>query len=155
MNARKLQLYLAAPLFSVCERRFNEEVKTRLSECFDVFLPQENGCLFVDLVANGLSIRDAAHKIFLCDTKAIERCDVMLIVLDGRSVDEGAAFELGFACARNKLCIGLQTDMRRLLPIGNNPMIDSPLTEVFEDLDSLIRWANVHTNLKERDSIKH
>lgn len=33
--------------------------------------------------------------------------------------------------ALDKLCIGLQTDIRRLLTCGNNPMIESALSVVF------------------------
>jgi nucleoside 2-deoxyribosyltransferase len=148
---RKARLYLAGPLFSLSERKFNEDLTSALSDVFDVFLPQENGCLFVDLVANGMSVREAARKVFLTDIQGIETCDVLLIVLDGRSVDEGAAFELGFAFARNKVCVGLQTDMRRLLPVGNNPMIDSPLSQIFENVESLIYWARCFcTNQSEK-----
>jgi nucleoside 2-deoxyribosyltransferase len=65
-----------------------------------------------------------------------------LIILDGRAIDEGAAFELGFATAFGKLCVGLQTDPRRLIASRNNPMIDCALQHIFEDAPSLLRWAN-------------
>jgi nucleoside 2-deoxyribosyltransferase len=67
---------------------------------------------------------------------------VLLIVLDGRTVNEGASFELGVAYALEKTCLGLQTDPRRLLPIGNNPMIDAALSQVFASIHELICWAS-------------
>jgi hypothetical protein len=36
----RLFVYLAAPLFTPAERSFNEYLATRLSELFEVFLPQ-------------------------------------------------------------------------------------------------------------------
>jgi nucleoside 2-deoxyribosyltransferase len=137
----KKRLYLAGPLFSDAERQYNSNLKSRLVSYFDVFLPQENGSLFVNLAAEGMAINHAAKKIFECDVEAIEGADILLIILDGRSVDEGAAFELGLAYARGKKCIALQTDTRRLLPIGNNPMIDCALESIFENVDSLLAWA--------------
>lgn len=134
-------LYLAGPLFSQAEREFNCFLKKSLSPHFDVFLPQESGGLFVNLVADGMAINHAAKKIFDCDVGAIEASDVLLIVLDGRAIDEGAAFELGVAYARKKKCVALQTDIRRLLPIGNNPMIDCAVESVFENVESLLAWA--------------
>jgi nucleoside 2-deoxyribosyltransferase len=109
-------------------------------------LPQENGGLFANMVADGMAIDRAAKKVFNCDVEAIESADVLLIVLDGRAVDEGAAFELGIAYARGKKCIALQTDMRRLLPIGNNPMIDCAVESTFENVDSLLAWAHAFVN---------
>lgn len=147
----KRRLYLAGPLFSQAEREFNCKLKELLVPYFDVFLPQENGGLFSNLVANGMPIREAGQKIFSTDIRAIEECEVLLIILDGRTIDEGAAFELGYAYARSKVCIGLQTDMRRLLPVGNNPMIDSPLVQVFENIESLIHWACCFLRQPERN----
>jgi nucleoside 2-deoxyribosyltransferase len=142
----KKRLYLAGPLFSQAEREYNRILKKSLSPYFDVFLPQENGGLFVNLVAGGMAINHAAKRIFNCDIEAIEASDVLLIVLDGRAIDEGAAFELGVAFARGKKCVALQTDIRRLLPIGNNPMIDCAVESVFENIESLGMWARAFVN---------
>jgi len=70
---------------------------------------------------------------------AIRNCDLLVIVLDGRSVDEGAAFELGYAYAIGKPCYGLQTDPRRLLPFGNNPMLQHALKAVVSNVRDLMR----------------
>src|SRR5665213_3356795 len=98
----KKRLYMAGPLFSQAEREYNKRLKCILEPYFNVFLPQEDGCLFVNLVANGASIADAAKQIFRCDVQAVEESDFLLIILDGRTVDEGAAFELGIAYAKGK-----------------------------------------------------
>jgi nucleoside 2-deoxyribosyltransferase len=140
MNKRPM-LYFAAPLFSHAERSFNEHIVLQLRKSFDVYLPQEDGGLLVDMVDRGIEPDEAGNQIFRVDIAALRECDVVLIVLDGRSVDEGAAFELGCAYMLRKQCYGLQTDPRRLLKTGNNPMIDCALRRVFRSLDDLYKWA--------------
>lgn len=134
-------IYVASPLFSQSELNFNSEIKSILEKRFEVYLPQEDGELLNDTVASGGNIPAAVKRIFLSDVAAIKRCDALLIVLDGRAVDEGAAFELGVAFALGKKCFGLQTDPRRLLPAGNNPMIASPLAHIFSSLGELQHWV--------------
>jgi nucleoside 2-deoxyribosyltransferase len=141
-NDAKPTLYFAAPLFSDAERAFNERVVSQLSLFFDIYLPQEHGGLLVDMVAKGMSPNHASSVVFTLDIAALKKCNFLLIVLDGRAVDEGAAFELGYAHAIGKICYGLQTDPRRLLKIGiNNPMLDCALQQVFSNLDDLLTWA--------------
>jgi nucleoside 2-deoxyribosyltransferase len=135
------KIYLAAPLFSLAERSFNLMLERQLSIYFDVFLPRRDNRLFVDLVASGLSLDSARDKVFDGDISAVRAAEVFLIVLDGRSVDEGASFELGVAYALGKTCVGLQTDPRRLLPLGNNPMLEGALSAIFHSVDDLMKWA--------------
>lgn len=137
---RRPLLYVAAPLFSMAELSFNISLRLSLNEHVDVFLPQEDGDLVVTLIAEGMSALAARDHVFHTDLLAIQRCDILLLVLDGRSVDEGAAFELGYAFALGKQCIGLQTDPRRLLPSGNNPMIERPLERCFDSVGALVDW---------------
>ena len=44
--------------------------------------------------------------------------------------------------ALKKKCFGLQTDPRRLLPYGNNPMVENVLDETFTDFVELENWIN-------------
>ena len=134
-------LYFAAPLFSEAELAFNLQVAKKLDRWFDTYLPQRDGGLLVDLVRRGVRTEDAYKSVFDRDVAALKSCDVCLVVLDGRSIDEGVSFELGFAYSLGKLCVGLQTDSRRLLPLGNNPMIQCALNEVFPDSSTLLLWA--------------
>jgi len=136
------RLYLAAPLFSSAERRFNVDLAHQLGYRFRVFLPQRDGRLLTELVREGLTPKDAARCVFTADTTAIRECSVLVAVLDGRSIDEGVAFEIGFAFSLGKTCVGLQTDVRRLLPIGNNPMIECSLRAVVDSVDSLMVWLD-------------
>jgi len=142
---RKQKLYLAAPLFSDMERRFNIELAEQLERFFDVFLPQRDGGLMATMVSEGMQPSVAARTVFQADISALEECEVVLIVLDGRTVDEGAAFELGYAHALGKTCYGLQTDVRRLLTTGNNPMIDCSIRQLFQGVEELVSWASQFT----------
>jgi nucleoside 2-deoxyribosyltransferase len=141
MTQRK-SLYIAAPLFSLAERAFNAKLKAMLSDYAQVFLPQEDGLLLSDLLRRDIPPDDAVRAIFECDVEAVRASDGLLIVLDGRAVDEGAAFELGIAYAANKTCFGLQTDHRQVFAIGHNPMLTGALTKLATDLTMLIQYIS-------------
>jgi nucleoside 2-deoxyribosyltransferase len=134
-------IYVVGPLFSDAERHFNCALAAVLRARFDVFLPQESGYLLRDMVADGEDVQKSMRIVFERDVAAIRTCDLFLVILDGRAVDEGAAFELGVAFSAGKRCYGLQTDWRQLLPIGQNPMIATPLTKIFYGVDELRRWV--------------
>ena len=140
-------IYFAAPLFSDAELSFNLRVTTQHERYVDVYLPQRDGGKVVDLIARKVIIDDAYRSIFDRDMEALSDVDVLLIILDGRSIDEGAAFELGVAHTLRKRCVGLQTDSRRLLPFGNNPMIVGALERIFSDLSELLMWVKSLTLL--------
>lgn len=142
MTWLRKKLYFAAPLFSVAERLDNDRICRELERWCDVFLPQRDGELVSHLIERGLAKSDAYAVVFNRDLKAIRECDALIIHLDGRTVDEGAAFELGVAYALGKLCVGYHTDSRVLLPYGMNPMISVPLSQVFVCLESLLQWAS-------------
>src|SRR5205809_762910 len=119
----KPKVYLAAPLFNDRERTFNARLAELLSTHCDVFLPQRDGLLLADLLRDGVPQDVAETRIFERDRLALNECEILIALLDGAHIDEGVAFEIGFANARERLCLGLQTDIRRALPSGNNPMI--------------------------------
>jgi nucleoside 2-deoxyribosyltransferase len=106
----------------------------------DVYLPQEDGRLIFDLIKARIPIECAKQQIFENDVAAILACHALLIILDGRTVDEGACFELGYAYCLGKVCIGLKTDVRSLLPFGDNPMVEGALQKIFHDEEALINW---------------
>lgn len=129
----KPEIYIAAPLFSAAEKSWNLVLENMLARYFRTFLPQRDGGLVVD--------GEPTEKVFSVDRRVLEKCDVLLAILDGRSVDEGVAWELGYAYAKHKICVGLQTDPRRLLLGKNNPMVDCSLSIIFPDLLCLEEWA--------------
>lgn len=137
---RRMRSYFAAPLFNEMERRHNLEIVGQVEKFMDVFLPQRDGGLLVKLVNQGLPVAAAEQSIFEKDLAAIEAADVAIAVLDGAHVDEGVAFEIGFAFALGKPCVGLQTDARRQLPTGNNPMLNKSLSCICHTQEHLLEW---------------
>lgn len=134
-------VYMAGPLFNEAERSYNVYLKHLMEEFCEVYLPQEDGFLVSDLIASGMDSQQACSAVFKNDINALHRCDLLLILLDGRSVDEGAAVELGYAYCLGKTCISLQTDFRRLAPFGNNPMISGAITHAFTHTRDLMAWV--------------
>ena len=148
------RLYLAGPLFSESELEFNRAIRDLLNEYFEIYLPQEDGGLMVQMRERGVSLRNARSLVFSYDLDAIKEADYLLIILDGRTVDEGASFELGFAYALGKTCVGYQNDPRRLLPDGNNPMIQCALERIFNSKSQLLEWAVRQSGVRERRSVQ-
>lgn len=141
MKPKKPRLYVAAPLFNEMERQFNRSLADQLARRFDVFLPQSDGLLMVDLIRDGMPHEQAKMVVFTKDIEAIRHSDVLLAVLNGRSIDEGVAFELGVAYALGKTCWGLKTDMRQLLAVGDNPMIEGAIKTLFRSEQELLCHA--------------
>lgn len=137
---KKPKVYLAGPLFSDGERTFNELVTQSLEVLVDVYLPQRDGGLMSEMIRNGIPSDMAARRVFRGDINAIHEADYLIAILDGRAIDEGVAFELGFAFSLSKRCVGIQTDSRRLASWGNNPMIAGALEHVFHSVEDVLLW---------------
>jgi nucleoside 2-deoxyribosyltransferase len=144
MNVR---IYVAGPLFSVAERRFNVALTARLEGAgFSVFLPQRDGAERDRPPYASMTREERRAAMFALDTAEILACGIFLIILDGRVPDEGAAFELGVAYTCKllqqpaKRLIGLHTDARAAF-IGAklNPMLAVPLDALFTDEDALLQ----------------
>lgn len=148
-------VYFAAPLFSEAELSFNDALALKLERFVDVFLPQRDGGKVVDLVDRGVTIRNAYSSIFDRDVEAIRQANAVFAVLDGRVVDEGVAFELGLAFAMGKTCVGFQSDSRRLLPIGNNPMIECALASIFKNQSGVLDWARTYSESWSSRAVQH
>ena len=105
-----MRVYLAGPMFTPYERTFLAECAGRLrAEGFDVFVPHEHG----------LVGRDAtAEAVFAVDAAGVESADAVLAVLDGPSIDDGTACEIGLFHGlkqrdpERKGVVGLLTDLR-------------------------------------------
>lgn len=118
-----MKIYIAAPLFSSAEKEQNKRITKILEDCgHEVFLPQRDGGCFAELpsIIAGISREKFLHKK---DIQALNWCDAILFVFDGRVPDEGACFELGYAYAKGKRCFGFKTDTRSLIQGYDNLMI--------------------------------
>jgi len=104
-------IYLAGSIFTPYERAFLDECATRLrAEGFDVFVPHERK----DLV--GVDV--TAEAVFAADAGGVVDADAVLAVLDGQSVDDGTACEIGLFYGLKQRdpersgVVGLLTDLR-------------------------------------------
>lgn len=130
------KIYLAGPLFSEAEKRFNEQLTQRIESAgYDVFLPQRDS-------TDTKSIREQqdSAELFRKNTEAIDRADLIIAILDGGSdVDSGTAWEIGYAYAKTIPVIGLRTDFRTLGVEGTvNLMIEKPLLKLVYSTDKLL-----------------
>jgi nucleoside 2-deoxyribosyltransferase len=113
----------------------------QLDKWADVYLPQRDGELMRNLYCSGIPVDVASRRVFQRDLSAIRNAHCLIAVLDGRCIDEGVSFELGVAYSLSTLCVGFQTDSRRLAPWGNNPMIAGALHTTFDSMETLSLWV--------------
>lgn len=99
-----MKLYLAAPLFTLAERRFNADLAAFFRGAgHTVFLPQE---------IEGAGFAVSAAMIFHAEVKAIDECDVVIVCADGPDPDSGTSWECGYAFSGSKTIIVYRTDFR-------------------------------------------
>ena len=134
-SVRVLKVYFAGPLFTSYERSFIDECAAALrADGFEVFVPHEH-----DLAA-GVDV--AAASIFGKDRRGIERADAMLAILDGPSVDDGTACEIGMFHAlmqsdpAKKGIVGLLTDIRGMR--GESTGINLLVQGAIEDVGCIV-----------------
>lgn len=137
-----MQVYFAAPLFCEAELQYNETIATHLEAAgHDVFLPQRDGMETTDLDAHDDidTTEEMMDAIFNLDRRRVYEADVLTAVLDGRTVDEGVAVEIGLANAWDTPIIGLRTD-RRAFGVDEpvNAMIWGATTDIVDTPDALV-----------------
>ena len=139
-------LYVAAPLFSEAEKRFNQRLTDKIEDLgYRVFLPQRDGVERGQPPYDAMPPDERRRLRFALDKDNVLACDVFLFVLDGRVPDEGACVELGIAYCQKELrqptkrLIGLHTDVRAAFPGGAlNTMVGVPLDRVVHTEDALL-----------------
>ena len=129
----KYHVYLACPLFSEGERRYNAYLGDILRKnFFSVYLPQE----FDDTAKGREESREQA--IYENNLYELKKADIVIGVIDGSDVDSGTAWEMGYAFACGKRIIALRTDFRQFS--GNervNLMLEME-AEVVTSVDELV-----------------
>lgn len=106
-----MRIYLAGSIFTPYERAFLDDCAARLRAAgFDVFVPHEQAHL--------VGVDVTADAVFAADAGGVETADAVLAVLDGPSVDDGTACEIGLFHGlkqrdpERKGVVGLLTDLR-------------------------------------------
>jgi nucleoside 2-deoxyribosyltransferase len=132
-----VRIYFAGPLFTPYERGFIDECAAQLrDDGFDVFVPHEHELAIEERVT--------AREIFAKDRPGIEGANAVLAILDGPSVDDGTACEIGMFYAlmqsdpTKKGVVGLLTDIRgrRGESAGINLFIQGVIEDAGEIVDS-------------------
>ena len=132
-------IYQAGPLFTEAEKDWNKKLMQQLERAgYAVIWP---GDLLSDeaIAAAG---ENAPSLIFETCKNALDKCTYMLASLDGPQVDDGTAWEIGYAYAKGLPIYGIRTDTRQLgeTPFNRaNSMIDACLTACASDIPSLIQ----------------
>ena len=120
-----INVYWAAPLFNDGDCAFNRVMKAGVEACGNiaVLLPQD---AHIDFSDDGWQ-----RKVFLDNAIHIEACDVVCAVLDGCMVDDGTAWEVGYAYGIVKPVVGIHTDIRSVGVEGRvNLMIEEACWKV-------------------------
>jgi nucleoside 2-deoxyribosyltransferase len=149
-----MRIFFSGPLFCDAERAFNLRLAEILeAKSYQVFLPQRDGIESGKPPYNKMSSDGLQQTIFEQDREMLLQADIFLIVLDGRVPDEGACVELGIAYGqkhflqRDKLLIGLHTDMRGAFPGEKlNAMINGALDRKVSDEKALIAEIEAFTS---------
>ena len=130
-----MRLYFAGPLFTPYERSFIDECAAVLrADGLEVFVPHEH-----ELAGN---VEVTAAWILAKDRPGIERAHAMLAILDGPSVDDGTACEIGMFHAlmqsdpSRKGIVGLLTDLRGTR--GESTGINLFVQGVIEDVGRIV-----------------
>ena len=105
-----MKLYFAGPLFTPYERAFIDDGAARLRAAgFDVFVPHES------ILATA---QTTPAQVFEHDRDAIAGANALVALLDGPSVDDGTACEIGLFYGLKQRdpersgVVGLLTDLR-------------------------------------------
>jgi len=114
-----LKVYLAGPLFTQAERRWNRELARGLAQTLgcEVVLPQD--------FRVGNRKNDPRHfaQLFRLCLDGAKDCDALVAIVDGADADSGTAFEMGYAHALGKPIVAVRTDYRPQQQRGTNLML--------------------------------
>ena len=115
-----MTIYVAAPIFTLAERRYNVELATLVSsllpETCTLVLPQN----FAAEIGDKPEIFKLLFERCLGD---IDNCTLVVALLDGADADSGTSVEVGYAYAKDKPILGVRTDFRALEEKGLNLML--------------------------------
>ena len=126
------KIYLSGPLFSRGEIAWGERVKRFLEDRLDgvrIIWPHE-------IVPSS----SKSAEIFSANLHALNECDIMVALLDGSSVDDGTAWEMGYFFMQGKKILGIRTDFRRAGETDNsrvNLMIECSCQGIASGLEEL------------------
>ena len=98
-----MKIYLASPFFNPTELAVYHNVigDLRANNAHSIYVPQEHSIPDAWEISN----QEWARKVFLEDVKAIEDCDVVMVLNFGMYSDSGTAWEAGYAVGLGKMVV--------------------------------------------------
>ena len=132
-----MKIYFANALFSQADINYNAQLAAQirnLSPQIDLYLPQENNDI------NDKQAYADSKMIAQADTEKLLASDLVIAILDGNTIDNGVASEIGVAYAQKIPIIGLYTDTRQQ-GAGNQQKL-AALSQVAENQ---FHYVNLYT----------
>jgi nucleoside 2-deoxyribosyltransferase len=128
----RLRIYLSGPIFSQAEIEWAGRVKSLIEKSFasrvEVVWPHE--------IASG-----PPDKIFRENLQALDKCPIVVAILDGPQVDDGTAWEVGYHYASGGKVLGIRTDFRNAgeaLQSKTNAMVEFSCICIVDSTDQLL-----------------
>lgn len=132
-------IYQAGPVFSEAEQSFHRYL-TLLLERADYTVIWPGDLLTTEEITEAGA--DGSRLIFESCRKALDGSDCVVALLDGPQVDDGTAWEIGYAHAKGLPVYGIRTDFRQAgdTPYNNvNSMIQQCLAGLAHSTEDLMR----------------
>jgi nucleoside 2-deoxyribosyltransferase len=125
----KQRIYLSGPLFSRAEIDWGDHIKAAILKLgAEVVWPHE--------IAFG-----SLEGIFQANLQALDRCSIMVAILDGTQMDDGTAWKMGYHYSRGRKIIGIRTDFQKAGETNSskvNAMIEHSCQAIVGGLDDLV-----------------
>lgn len=126
-----MKIYIAGPLFTEAERYYLQKIDEVLKKLgFDTYLPHKDGGIFVRGVTK-------SEDFFRKDLEEINKCDMLVAVLNGIDVDSGTSWEIGFAYSKGIPVFGILDDTRKPDNKLLNPMIFNSIKKIAKNIEEL------------------
>ncbi len=131
IHKNHMKIYIAGPLCTKENREFLEKIdKMCKSFGFETFLPHRDAGLYK-------GDEDKIKYISKKDLEEINKCDIMVGILNGICIGAGTAWEMGYAQAINKKVIGLKTDRKIKESIADISVIIAGCVHIVESIEAL------------------
>ena len=138
-----MRLYQAGPLFSDAERQWHLSFKQKLEAAGHTVVWPGELISQADVTAWGA---DAPRRIMQIDSEAILACIAVVALLDGAQVDDGTAWEIGYAYAKGIPVVGIRTDFRVCSDSGHegvvNAMIQGSVVGIAKSVEEALEMVS-------------
>ncbi len=138
-------VYLAGPLFTEAERAWLALLKKRILDfcsAVEVIWPWE---LFDQKELADMGHQSKEHIFKEC-VDHLDKSDLVVALLDGTQVDDGTAWEIGFAYAKGIPVVGIRTDFRNAGDTEHslvNCMIECSCGTIYGTVEELVERLRV------------